>query len=316
MVLLDPSSVRIDGPWTHRDVHANGIRFHLVEVDGRGPDRAGPLVLLLHGFPEFWWSWRHQLSGLAQSGARVVAVDLRGYGDSDKPPRGYDGWTLAGDVAGLIRALGETSAVLVGHDWGGLIAWSTAALHPRLVRGLAVLAAPHPVALRRALRRPGGQGHGGQGRALRYAVGYQLPWWPERRLPAENGAEVERVLRRWAGPAWPASAEFAEVAARNRAAMQVPGVVHSAMEYYRWAMRSQLRSDGHRFRVEVDKPVSVPVLQLHGALDSCLLPATAADSATWAPDREFHLLDGIGHFVHQEAAAETTRLLALFLTGF
>ncbi len=308
MAPLDPASVRIDGPWTHRDVHANGIRFHTAEVNGRGPDRAGPLVLLLHGFPEFWWSWRHQLGALADGGARVVAVDLRGYGDTDKPPRGYDGWTLAGDVAGLIRALGETGAVLVGHDWGGLIAWSTAALHPRLVRGLAVLGAPHPVALRRALRRPGAQG-----RALGYAVGYQLPWWPERRLPAEDGAEVERVLRRWSGPEWPRSAEFAEVAARNRAAMQVPGVVHSAMEYYRWAMRSQLRNDGHRFRVEVDKPVRVPVLQLHGALDSCLLASTAAASGIWSPQREFHVLPEIGHFVHQEAPAATTRYLTEFV---
>ena len=310
MASPDPSSVRIDGPWTHRDVHANGIRFHIVEVDGRGPDRSGPLVLLLHGFPEFWWSWRHQLTGLVGCGARVVAVDLRGYGDTDKPPRGYDGWTLAGDVAGLIRALGGTSAVLVGHDWGGLIAWSTAALHPRSVRGLAVLGAPHPIALRRAVRRPGGQA-----RALGYAVGYQLPWWPERHLPAGNAAEVERVLRRWAGPGWPRSAEFTEVAGINRAAMQIPGVVHSAMEYYRWALRSQLRSDGHRFRVEVDKPVGVPVLQLHGELDPCLLPSTAADSAAWAPRREFHVLSDIGHFVHQEAAAETTDRLAKFVSG-
>jgi pimeloyl-ACP methyl ester carboxylesterase len=308
MALLDPSSVRIGGPWTHRDVHANGIRFHTVEVDGRGLDRSGPLVLLLHGFPEFWWSWRHQLIGLADSGARIVAIDLRGYGDTDKPPRGYDGWTLAGDIAGLVRALGETDTVLVGHDWGGLIAWSTAALHPGMVRGLAVLGAPHPVALRRAFLRLGGQT-----RASGYALGYQLPWWPERLLPADNGAEVERVLRRWSGPSWPHSVEFAEVAARNRRAMQVPGVAHSAMEYYRWAVRSQLRNDGYRYRVALDRPVEVPVLQLHGALDPCLLPSTATDSALWAPQREFHLLSGIGHFVHEEAPAETTERLAGFI---
>ena len=144
----DPSSVRLDGPWTHRDVHANGIRHHVAEIDG-----GGPLVLLLHGFPEFWWSWSAVMPGLAESGARVVAVDLRGYGDTDKPPRGYDGWTLAGDVSGLVRALGERSAVVVGADWGGLIGWATAALHPGVVRGLGVLGAPHPVTLRRAIRR-------------------------------------------------------------------------------------------------------------------------------------------------------------------
>jgi pimeloyl-ACP methyl ester carboxylesterase len=146
----DPSIVRIDGPWRHREVHANGIRFHVVEAEPpdasttRLADR--PLVILLHGFASFWWSWRHQLTGLA--GARVVAVDLRGYGGSDKPPRGYDGWTLAGDTAGLVRALGHSSATLVGHADGGLVCWATSVLHPRVVRAIAVVSSPHPVALR------------------------------------------------------------------------------------------------------------------------------------------------------------------------
>jgi len=300
----DPSSVRVDGPWTHRDVHANGIRFHVAEVDGAGT--GGPLVLLLHGFPEFWWSWRHQLTALAEAGARVAAVDLRGYGDTDKPPRGYDGWTLAGDVAGLVRALGAPRAVLVGHDWGGLIAWATAALHPRLVCGLGVLSAPHPVALRRAVRTD----PLGQGRASSYAVGYQLPFWPERLLVRNDGAEVEAVLRRWSAPQWPNSAEFAEVVVRNRSAVQVPGVVHSAMEYYRWALRSQVRNEGRRFASDLAAVVRVPVLQLHGALDPCLLPRTAEASLPWAPERDYRVLEGIGHFPHQEAPEPTTGALA------
>ena len=126
MTQPDPSVTRIAGPWRHFDVHANGIRFHCVEVDNEAsattPSTARPLVILMHGFGSFWYSWRHQLRGL--SGARVVAVDLRGYGGSDKPPRGYDGWTLAGDTAGLIRALGHSSATLVGHADGGLV-WPT-----------------------------------------------------------------------------------------------------------------------------------------------------------------------------------------------
>ena len=120
----DPSVVRIDGPWRHLEVHANGIRFHVVEADTKADDSAEPLierrlVILLHGFGSFWWSWRHQLRGLRN--ARVVAVDLRGYGGSDKPPRGYDGWTLAGDTAGLVRALGHPSATLIGHADGGIM---------------------------------------------------------------------------------------------------------------------------------------------------------------------------------------------------
>ena len=111
-----------------------------------------PLVIMLHGFGSFWWSWRHQLRGL--SGARLVAVDLRGYGGSDKPPRGYDGWTLAGDTAGLIRALGHTSATLVGHADGGLVCWATAMLHPRRVRAIGLVSSPHPAALRRVRADP------------------------------------------------------------------------------------------------------------------------------------------------------------------
>jgi pimeloyl-ACP methyl ester carboxylesterase len=296
--------VRLAGPWTHRDVSANGIRLHVVEAG------SGPLVLLLHGFPEFWWSWRHQLIGLADAGFRAVAVDLRGYGDSDKPPRGYDGWTLAGDVAGLIRALGERSASIVGHDWGGLLAWTVAALHPRLVRSIAPLAAPHPLAIRRALVRDVRR----QGIALGYALGFQLPLWPERRLCADGGAYVERLLRTAAGPQWRRTPEFAEVLRRNRDAMLIPGVAHSALEYYRWALRSQLRTEGRRFAAAVDRPATVPVLQLHGAGDPGLLEPTARLSRQWGgPDHEYRVLRDVGHFVHQEAAQATTQALVQFL---
>ncbi|HEY4701309.1 MAG TPA: alpha/beta fold hydrolase, partial [Streptosporangiaceae bacterium] len=111
------SPIHIDGPWTHRSVSANGTRFHIAEAGD------GPLVLMLHGFPEFWWTWRQQLVTLPAAGFRAVAADLRGYGGSDKPPRGYDLVTAASDVAGLIRALGEANAIVVGHGWGGLVAW-------------------------------------------------------------------------------------------------------------------------------------------------------------------------------------------------
>ncbi len=305
----DPTSVHVPGPWTHRDVHANGIRFHVAEADGAAP--GAPLVLLLHGFPQLWWTWRHQLVGLAEAGARVVAVDLRGYGDTDKPPRGYDGWTLAGDVAGLVRALGAPRAVLVGHAWGGLVAWAAAALHPRLVSGLAVLSAPHPVALRRAVRRHPRT----QGRASAYTLGYQLPRRPERALVRDDAAAVDALLRRWSGPAWVASAGFDAASARYRSAVQVPGVAYSAMEYHRWALRSQIRSEGHRFAADLAAPVRVPVLQLHGQLDRCLLPATARASGAWAPERELRVLDGLGHFLPEEAPELTTAALRELVAG-
>ena len=301
----DAPSTRLPGPWTHRAVSANGIRLHVAECG------EGPLVVLLHGFPEFWWSWRHQLTALAAHGYRAVAVDLRGYGDSDKPPRGYDLWTLAGDVAGLIRALGEPRAHVVGHDWGGLIAWTLTALHPRLVRTLAVLGAPHPLAVRSAVvRDPRGQGRA----TASYALGFQLPRLPERSLRALGGARVERIMGGWAGAEWTASDDFAAAAARYRHAIQVPGVVHCALEYYRWAGRSQLRVDGRRFAAAVSRVPEVPVLQIHGAADPCLLTRTAAASQRWSGRRSaLEVLPAIGHFPHEERPAEVNDLLTAFL---
>jgi pimeloyl-ACP methyl ester carboxylesterase len=298
-----PAEIQVPGPWRHSGVSANGIRLHTVECG------QGPLVVLLHGFPEFWWSWRHQLTGLSAAGFRVVAIDLRGYGESDKPPRGYDLWTLAGDVAGLIRALGERRAAVVGNGWGGLIGWTLAALRPRLVSSLVVLGAAHPLALRRAMWAD----VRGQGRACGHAFGFQVPLLPERSLRADAGARVERIMRAWSGPGWAATPEFAEAVRRNRSAIQVPGVAHSALEYYRWALRSQLRADGRRFASELSRTIEAPVLQVHGALDPCLLEPTARRSHRWVSSYDYRGLEGCGHFAHQEAPEATTSMIAEFL---
>jgi pimeloyl-ACP methyl ester carboxylesterase len=304
----DGSSVRLPGPWRHLDVSANGIRLHVAECGQAG----SPLVVLLHGFPEFWWTWRHQLPALAEAGFRAVAVDLRGYGDSDKPPRGYDLWTLAGDVAGLVRALGEPSSRIVGHGWGGMIAWTVTALHPRIVSALAVLGAPHPLAVRRAVvRDPRGQGRALLGRRGG-VLAAQLPRLPERRLRGEG--RVEQILRERAGADWSGTDGFAVTAEGAHRAMQVPGVGHSSMEYYRWAVRSQLRAEGRRFAVAVGRVPTVPVLQVHGADDPYLLEPTAAASRRWGgPHLRSEVLPGVGHFPHQERPAEITALLRDFL---
>jgi len=304
----DPSTVRLPGPWSHRDVSANGIRLHIAEAG------SGPLVLLLHGFPEFWWAWHAQLPALADAGYRAVAVDLRGYGDSDKPPRGYDGWTLAGDIAGLIKALGRSRAHLVGHAWGGMVAWTVAALHPRLVRTVSAVAAPHPLALRSATRRSVFRREDSQARAIWQVFRAQLPLMPERGLVADDAAAVERLLRHWGGPRWTVGPDFAAVADRDRAAMRVPGVAHSALEYFRWALRSQVRGDGRNFAEELDKRLTLPAIQIHGAVDPYLLPSTAQASRTWLlPRTAYHSLAGVGHFPHHEAPATVTDLLLEFL---
>jgi len=293
----DESVVLVEGPWTHREVKANGARFHLAEY---GP-ADGPLVVLLHGFPEFWWSWRHQLVALGDAGYRVVAPDLRGYGGSDKPPRGYDAYTLASDVAGLIRALGARDAYVVGHDWGGFLAWTVATLHPRVVNRLAVVAMPHPLRITEAWRN---DRH--QLAASRYIGYFQLPRLPESRILRDEGAYVGQLLKRWGGPGFP----DAETERRCREAMQIPAAAHCALEWYRWAVRSRTRPSGLRFLRLLQEGVGVPTLQLHGALDGCLRPETAHGSGAWvhAP-YELQVLDGLGHFLHQEAPELVTAAL-------
>lgn len=284
--------IRAAGPWTHLDVSANGIRHHVVTAG------SGPLVLLLHGFPQFWWVWREQLVALADAGLQAAAVDLRGYGDTDKPPRGYDAFTLAGDVAGLVRALGAPDADVVGHDWGGTLAWTTAALHPRVVRRIAVLGSAHPVRMRQAMLTD----PRGQLAASRYVLGFQTPRYAEASLLRNGAAQVEALLRSWSGPAWRRDPQFPDAAWRYRAAMAVPAAAHSALEYFRWMTRCQTRPEGWRYFRLMAAPISTPTLQLHGVLDSCVLPTSAMGSSRYvAADYQWRLLAGAGHLLPEEA---------------
>jgi pimeloyl-ACP methyl ester carboxylesterase len=288
----DPAAVLIDGPWSHRDVRAGGYRFHVAEAG------TGPLVLLLHGFPEFWWCWQHQLTGLAEAGFRAAAPDLRGYGASDKPPRGYDLPTLAADAAGLITALGERDAVVVGHGWGGLIAWTMGVFHPDVVRRLVILSTPHPLRLRRTML-----SSGGQFRALGHAAAFQLPWRPERQLVVDDGAYVGELLRKWSAPGWP----DAVTEQRYREAAQIPGVAHCSLEYYRWAVRSLVRPDGIRYARRMATPVHAATLQLHGLRDRCVLPAAARGSDAYVDATfESREIPDVGHFPHVEAPGLVT----------
>ena len=304
MSTVDSASLLIDGPWEHRFVAANGARFHVAVA---GPDdRDAPLVVLLHGVPEFWWAWRHQLPPLADAGYRVAAMDVRGTGGSDKPPQGYDVPTLAADVAGVIQSLGATDAVVVGSGTGGEIAWAMAGLHPDRVRAIAPLAAPHPLDTRghpRAAMRAS---------AVRRLAFVQLPSFPERALM--EGDLVTRLLREWGGtPGW----LDAETERTYRSAANVPFAAHSQMEQLRWLVRSMPRLDGRRYHAALEQTRPLPVLQLHGGRDGLRPPARAALSrdtaAVIGPRYQFELLPSVGHYLAEEAPELVTDLLLTWL---
>ncbi|MFG3051439.1 alpha/beta fold hydrolase [Kitasatospora sp. NPDC048239] len=287
-----PWDIRQPGPWTHRDLAANGARFHIAELG------QGPLVLLVHGWPEYWWAWRHQLTALAEAGYRAVALDLRGIGGSDRTPRGYDPGNLALDITGVIRSLGERRAHLVGHASGGTLAWVAAVMRPSVIQSLTAVSAAHPRDLRRALltdRR--------QMAAFDHVLGFQRPWIPERRLVADDAALVGRYLDAWTGPN---QLDRTTVAA-YRQAIQIPSTAHCSIEPYRWLVRSMARPDGIQFARRMKKPITAPTLHIQGAADPVLLSHTALGGGEYvaAPYR-WRLLPGIGHFPHEEAPEQFT----------
>jgi pimeloyl-ACP methyl ester carboxylesterase len=288
---VDDTSVLVDGPWTHRFVNANGTRFHVVEAG------TGPLVLFLHGFPECWFAWERQVVSVSEAGFRAVAVDMRGYGASDKPPRGYDGYTMAGDIAGLIRALGERGATLVGAGYGGMIGWATACFHPKLVSRLVVVSAAHPLRLRAGLFAD----PRGQLAASLPLLRFQVPRF-EHALTRDGAAMIGEYLRRWAGPSWRSTASFRDYETRCREAFRIPQTAFCALEAYRWSFRSVLRLQGYRFVKQIQQPIISPTLHLHGALDPAVLPRTALGSGRYVlAGYEWRLLDDVGHFPHREA---------------
>lgn len=286
----DSSVVLLDGPWRHRTVRANGIALHVAEMG------TGPLVLLLHGFPQFWWAWHRQLQDLSDAGFRAVAVDLRGFGASDKPPRGYDAPTLADDIAALVFALGESDAMIVGSDLGGLLAWTIAATRPAVVRGLVLIGAAHPLRLRAAIGSDRDQRH-----ASSYALRtFQIPRRPEHLL-ARDSTWVRSLFDSWAGSAWRSTASYSGDVERYAQAMRIHPAYYCASEYFRWLVRSLPRTDGRRFAASLRSPVRAPVLQLHGEVDGCVLAATAQGSSRFVSGSyEWRILEGVGHFPHNE----------------
>jgi pimeloyl-ACP methyl ester carboxylesterase len=198
---------------------------------------------------------------------------------------------------------------LVGHADGGLVCWATSVLHPRMVRAIAVVSSPHPAALRTsALRRRD------QGRALLpWMLRYQVPMWPERRLTRHNAAELERLVRSRASAKWVATEDFSETIAWMRQAIQIPSAAHSALEYQRWAVRSQAKSEGRRFMRSMKRPLTVPMSHIRGDADPYVLADPVNRTHRWAPDGHYVTIGGAGHFAHEETPQEVNDHLSRFL---
>ncbi len=279
-------------------MRANGLRFRVAEC-GEGER----LALCLHGFPECGYSWRHQLPLLARLGYRAWAPDLRGYGESDRPPgrEAYAIERLMEDAAGLIDAAAPRSTLLIGHDWGGIIAWYFAIRALRPLDRLVVMNAPHPGAAEPAFRTLG------QLRRSWYVLFFQLPWLPDRLLGARGARAVARGIR---GSSCDASRFPDEVLDVHRRAASHPGAPTAMLNYYRAFV---LGGGGRRQRALGMPPVETPTLLIWGEEDVALGRETTHGTEAFVPKLTLRYLPGVSHWVQQEAPETVNSMLEAWL---
>lgn len=284
----------------HEFVEANGLRFH-VAACGEGER----LALCLHGFPECWFSWRYQLPLLARLGYRAWAPDLRGYGQSSRPARlrDYAIEKLIEDVAGLIDASGARSTLLVGHDWGAVIAWYFAMRRVRPLERLVIMNVPHIGVFEKVIRT------WKQLRRSWYALFFQIPWLPELLLGARGSRAVGEIFRRTsANPE-----RFPdEVLAVYREAASQPGAATAMVNYY----RALVRGGGARRQRELGYPViETPTLMVWGERDVALCKETTYGTDAFVRDLTLRYLPDVSHWVQQDDPDTVNALLAAWLTG-
>ncbi len=272
---------------------ANGVRLHYIAAG------TGPLTLLLHGFPEFWYSWRAQIPALAAAGRRVVALDLRGYNLSEKPAFGYDVATLAADVREVISALGETRADVVGHDWGGVIAWAFALREPDYLRRLVIVNAPHPGRFWRGLAR-----HPRQLLRSIYVGFFQFRGLAERAIRRNEFSSLRQTFRAAdPGRAWLGDDDierFIEAIAR-------PGALTAALEYYRQLVRTGPAA------FSPARIIEAPTLVLWGELDPYIIPEMADGLDAWMRNVHVHRFATAGHWLNQQEPERVNEELVAFL---
>ncbi|WP_135304274.1 alpha/beta fold hydrolase [Haloarcula amylovorans] len=292
-------TVPADGEvWAHDTVETNGVELHVVTA---GPED-GELVVLLHGFPEFWYAWHHQIRTLAEAGYRVVAPDMRGYNCSEKPD-GVDSYhidELVSDVAGLVRAVDRESAHVVGHDWGGLVAWQTAIDRPGIVDRLAVLNAPHPARYEELLRRSPTQIAKSW-----YAFFFQVPRLPEWSLRRGDFAVVKRMLRE--KPIRPDAFTETDIE-RYETALGRPGALTAAIDYYRALFRRNARLTLTQGGLG-DTSIEVPTLLVWGERDEMLDVRLTEGLDEWVADLRVERLPNASHWVQFDAPARVSEHL-------
>jgi pimeloyl-ACP methyl ester carboxylesterase len=277
-----------------RRVATNGIELSVVDA---GPED-GPLVILLHGFPEFSYAWREQIGSLAAAGWRVLAPDQRGYHTSDKPPRirDYRMSLLVADVIGLIDAHGRADAVVIGHDWGGVVAWSAAQAHPDRVRALVAINAPHPGAMRDTLRTSRAQR-----KRSKYFFWFQLPMLPEWLLRRHDYSALRRALVTTAA----ADTFSAEDLSRYLDAWSSPGAVTGMLNWYR-AMRFPSPTPARA-------TVAAPTLLIWGVDDVFLGEELVEPSLARCADGQLLRVADAGHWVQHEHPQTVATALSNFL---
>ena len=282
---------------TTRRIATNGITLDVAEA---GPED-GPLLILLHGFPESSHGWRRQIGPLAEGGFRVLAPDQRGYGRSDKP-KGVASYALdrlVDDVVGLVDATGREKAKVIGHDWGGIVAWGAISARPDRFDRAVILNAPHPDAMRKELRANPAQ-------LLKswYAFAFQIPALPERLLARHDFRPLVEGMEKSSRPGTFSPEDFA----RYRAAWSEPGALRSMIHWYRAGVR-------HPPKPPADPLVKVPTLILWGLKDRFLGPGVARSSYALCRDARIEWFDEATHWLPHEEPARVNAAILDFLKG-
>jgi epoxide hydrolase 4 len=264
-----------------------------------GP-KNGPVVVLLHGFPEFWYSWHKQIDPLAAAGFRVIVPDQRGYNKSSKPSgvRSYALTELVSDVIAIADEFGQERIFLAGHDWGAAVAWSVALLHPNRVARLAILNVPHPSVMRRYLMK-----NRSQRRKSWYMFFFQLPYLPEAFLSASN---FRRGAASLAGSSRPGTFSPDDLAL-YRAAWSQPGALTAMIHWYRAAFRYRTKFS--------DRTVRVPTRILWGLRDRFLMAEMAQDSLRYCTQAELISFPEATHWLQHEEPARVSQLLVDFFSA-